>query len=89
MDHIEQWGLFRKRTAKDRLEAMGYHCKETRYVAYFQLVKMARLIDYTSPCLNLCTILDEDLDSIAVEDSWADFFMFLSLNQVRRHGNHP
>ena len=57
-----------------------------------QRFKMARFIDETSPCLNVCTIFFhfDDRDHLAETSNYynEEIIIFLSLKQVRRHLNH-
>jgi hypothetical protein len=83
---IEACKQFRRTTHGKRLDALGCICKWARQIAWFQSLKMTRLIDPASPCLKLCTIFCEDLDYGRVEN---DTVLYLSLRLVRRHGDHP
>jgi hypothetical protein len=76
---------FRRTTHSKRIDALGCICEKARQNAWFQSLKMTRLIDTASPCLKLCTILCEDFE-YEVED---DTVLYLSLRLVRRHGDHP
>jgi hypothetical protein len=80
------WLRSRDTTSLERFNALGYKCREARKAEYFQATKMRRLIDYASPCLNVCTILYLDPDPYI--DAEHDMTLFLSLNQVRKHGDH-
>jgi hypothetical protein len=82
----EPWLLSQKTTSRSRLEASGYHCRQARKAEFFQSFKMRRLIDYASPCLNFCTIFYFDLRGGPTLDEDYTMTLYLSLNQVRRHG---
>jgi len=77
--------LFQRTTDSKRIDALGCICKKARQMAWFQFLKMTRLIDTASPCLKLCTTLYEDLDYEMDDDT----VLYLSLRLVRRHGDHP
>ena len=62
----------------------------TTYLERLQSIKMAKFIDASSPCLNICSILFhfEDPDcrkETATHRFSEDIVIFLSLDQVRKH----
>jgi hypothetical protein len=70
-------------TSRSQLEADGYQCRQARKA---ESIKMRRLIDYALPCLNFCTIFFFDLCGGPTLDKDYTMTLYLSLNQVRRHG---
>jgi hypothetical protein len=85
VDHYVEQRQFWARTSRERLSMLGYRSTEARYSAYYQNIKMARLIDCASPCLSLCTILERE-NQFALKKG--NLILFLSLNRVQKHGDN-
>jgi hypothetical protein len=81
------WRIEREMTSLERFNALGYKCREARKAEYYQATKMRRLVDCASPCLNVCTILYFD-PGFFISAEYCEMTLFLSLNQVRKHGDH-
>lgn len=61
------------------------------HLAQLQSFKMARLIEESSPCLNICTVFFHyyDKNYPDTKGKWGqDIVVFLSLKNVRRHRGH-